>query len=96
MNDVDEEGVCDGTREQKSTRSIFECSLFRVVVATLYFSELWGELLEVLRSEVTCQLENTMDDAGCLCTDTDIMSYVFSYFMIIYNLSFNQSSNKEC
>lgn len=44
MNDVDEEGVCDGTREQKSTRSIFECSLFRVVVATLYFSELWGEL----------------------------------------------------
>lgn len=61
MNDVDEEGVCDGTREQKSTRLIFECSLFRVVVATLYFSELWGELLEVLRSEVTCQLGNTMN-----------------------------------
>ena len=61
MNDVDKEGVCDGTREQKSTRSIFECSLFRVVVATLYFSELLGELLEVLRSEVTCQLKNTMN-----------------------------------
>ena len=26
--------------------------------------------------------------------DTDTMSYVFSYFMIIYNLSFNRSSKK--
>ena len=63
MNDVDKEGVCDGTREQKSTRSIFECSLFRVVVATSYliFLRTWRELLEVLRGEVTCQLKNTMN-----------------------------------
>ena len=53
-----------GQGSKNRTRSIFECSLFRVVVATLYFSELWGELLEVLRSEVTCEYnECLMQDA---------------------------------
>ena len=66
VNDVDKEGVCEGTREQKSTRSISECSLFRVVVATLYFSELGGELLEVLRGEVDL---STKEYNECLVQD---------------------------
>lgn len=47
-NDVDEEGVCDGEGSKKSKRSIFECSLFRVVVA------ISPDLGELLRGGLAC------------------------------------------